>query len=180
MRRVLKISALTLTLPALLIVGYISYILATGNFHPITPGEAYRSAQLDKDKLEYYIKQHHIKSILNLCGQNIGQEWYEEEIETSKKFEVMHFDLALSSFVEPTAEDVKKLLEIFRTAPRPILIHCKAGADRSGLVAAMWKVIVDKETTASAERQLTIWYGHIPVGGTIAMDRFYEKWNPTD
>jgi len=40
----------------------------------------------------------------------------------------------------------------------------------------MWKVIVDNEPKSVAKRQLSILYGHIPIGGTVAMDRFFEKW----
>ncbi|HET6516058.1 MAG TPA: DUF2147 domain-containing protein [Thermodesulfovibrionales bacterium] len=36
------------------------------NFHAIAPGEACRSAQLDGDGLDYYIKKYHIRSLLNL------------------------------------------------------------------------------------------------------------------
>jgi hypothetical protein len=42
----------------------------------------------------------------------------------------------------------------------------------------MWKVIVDKEPKPEARKQLSILYGHFPLGETSAMDRFFEKWNP--
>jgi undecaprenyl-diphosphatase len=42
----------------------------------------------------------------------------------------------------------------------------------------MWKVIVDKEPKSEAAKELSILYGHIPIGKTIAMDHFFEKWNP--
>ncbi|MGO9611667.1 MAG: hypothetical protein ACLPX5_01335 [Dissulfurispiraceae bacterium] len=58
------------------------------------------------------------------------------------------------------------------------LIHCKTGADRSGLVAAMWKTLIDKEPKDEAARQLSILYGHLSIGDTAAMDDFFEKWNP--
>lgn len=157
---------------------YVFYLVETGNFHPVTSGEAYRSAQLDKDKLEYYIKKYNLKTILNLRGRSIDEKWYKEEISVSEKYQVMHYDIALSSSNEPTRKDVQELIEIFKSAPRPILIHCRAGADRSGLVSAMWKVIVDGESKSAAGKQLTSWYGHIPIRGTYAMDRFFEKWNP--
>jgi protein tyrosine/serine phosphatase len=156
--------------------GYAAYILKTGNFHEITQGEAYRSAQLDRDELQHCIKKYNIKTIVNLRGENPDQKWYREEMAVSKEFNVAHYDVSLSASLEPDGKDIRKLMEIFESAPRPVLIHCQAGADRSGLVAAMWKVIVDKETKTSAEKQLTIWHGHIPLGGTIAMDRFFEKW----
>jgi undecaprenyl-diphosphatase len=158
--------------------GYVAYTVEEGNFHSITPGEAYRSAQLDKDELEYYIKKNNIKSILNLRGQNLNTAWYTEETKVSRDHNVAHYDISLSAFREPSEEDVKKLIAIFKSAPRPILIHCEGGADRSGLVAAMWKVVVDKEPKSDAEKQLSVLYGHIPIGGKYAMDRFFRKWDP--
>jgi protein tyrosine/serine phosphatase len=171
-RKVCSVAILLLLLPA-------SFFLITweqGNFHEITEGEAYRSAQLDRDKYEYYIDKYHIKSILNLRGQNSGEQWYREELKVAMDHHVMHYDIPLSATSEPSGEDVQKLLSVFSEAPRPILIHCKAGADRSGLVGAMWKVVVDKEPKSEASKQLFILYGHFPIGGTSAMDRFFERW----
>lgn len=154
------------------------YMEEQGNFHPITYGEAYRSAILDRDELEYYIERYSIKSIVNLLGDHPNKLWYREEIKVSADHNVKHYDVSLPGFHEPTEEDVRKLVEIFKNAPRPVLIHCKAGADRSGLAAAMWKVIVDKEPKSEAEKQLSILYGHIPIGKKAAMDQFFKNWNP--
>lgn len=100
------------------------YMEEQGNFHEITPGEAYRSAQLDRDELEYYIKKYSIKSILNLRGENFDAPWYIEELQVSSELNVKHYDIALSATHEPIDEDVRKLIEIFKSAQRPILIHC--------------------------------------------------------
>ncbi len=161
-----------------LTAGYALYIKETNNFHEITPGEAYRSAQPDKDRLEYYIKEYGIKSVLNLRGRNADKTWYLDEIETCSRLGAEHYDVGLSAYHEPDQKQVRQLLEVFRSAKRPILIHCRGGADRSGLVAAMWKVIVDKDTKISAEKQLTIWYGHIPFTDSDAMDHFFDTWSP--
>lgn len=61
--------------------------------------------------------------------------------------------------------------------PQNIML-IRGSADRSGLVAAMWKVIVDREPKSEAEKQISILYGHIPIGKTSAMDRFFERWIP--
>lgn len=153
------------------------YMQVQGNFHPITPGEAYRSAKLHRDKLEYYVKKYNIKSIVNLIGES-HKPWYREELEVSAAFKLRHYDLSLSATHEPTDEDTRKLVEIFKTAPRPVLIHCEGGSDRSGLVAAMWKVIVDKAPKSEAGKQLSILYGHFPIGKTSAMDHFFAHWDP--
>jgi len=177
MRYRLKFSVAAIALVFLFGAGYFLYIEEQGNFHVITAGEAYRSAILDKGKLDYYVRQYNIKSIVNLLGKKPREAWYKEEIEFCAEHNLKHYDVSLPVSKEPTKEDVQNLLEVFKNAPRPVLIHCKAGADRSGLAAAMWKVIVDKEPKSEAAKQLSIWYGHIPIGKTIAMDRFFEEWN---
>ena len=157
---------------------YYFYIEEQGNFHPITYGEAYRSAQLDGDEFEYYIKKYNIQSIVNLRGKNPGDSWYREETNISAEHNIKHYDISLSSSRGPAEEDIRRLVQIFKSAPRPVLIHCQAGADRSGLAAAIWKVVVDKEPKLEAEKQLSIFYGHLPIGKTSALDHFFQNWNP--
>jgi protein tyrosine/serine phosphatase len=177
--RRLRIFIATLTVLLLLPASYFGvYMQVQGNFHPITSGEAYRSAKLDRDKLEYYIEKYNIKSIVNLIGEDPHKPWYREELQVCAERNVKHYDVSLSATQGPTDEDARKLVEIFKSAPRPVLIHCKGGSDRSGLVAAMWKVIVDKEPKSEARKQLSILYGHFPIGDTSAMDRFFEHWDP--
>ena len=176
--RRLKFIVAVLSLLLILTVGYYLYMKEQGNFHPVTHGEAYRSAQLDRDELEYYIKKYNIRSILNLRGENPDNSWYKEEMEVSKEQNVKHYDISLSASREPTEDDIHKLMWISKNAQRPVLIHCQGGADRSGLAAAMWKVIVDRESKSEAEKQISILYGHIPIGKTSAMDRFFENWIP--
>src|SRR5262245_53973378 len=87
-------SLLTLTMSILL------YVEEQGNFHSITPGEAYRSAQLDRDELEYYIQKYKIKSVLNLRGEAADAVWYQEETIVSSEQNVNHYDIALSASKE--------------------------------------------------------------------------------
>jgi protein tyrosine/serine phosphatase len=178
MNRKAQLALAIIVLLALLSGGYRLYLNEQGNFHAITQGEAYRSAQLDIDEFEYYVKKHNIRSIINLRGENPRKQWYREEITFCDANNIKHYDISLSSSKAPSEEDVRRLVEIFHTAPRPVLIHCLAGADRSGLVAAMWKVIVDKEPKSEAEKQLSLFFGHFPIGKTAAMDRFFQSWDP--
>ena len=157
---------------------YFIYMEEQGNFHPITPGEAYRSAQLDQDELQHYIRKYHIKSIINLRGKRPGENWYEEEINACRQFGSRHYDLSLPTDKSPSRDKIKKLLDLFETAPRPVLLHCKAGADRTGLAAALWKAFVDREPKALARKQLSLRFGHFPVGPTSALDGFFKGWQP--
>lgn len=160
----------------IVILMYIGHIKLTGNFHVVSTGTCYRSGQLSPGLLTKYVHQYEIKSILNLRGENPDKNWYVDEIDTAKTLNINHYDVSLSSTQRPTHEDLVQLSKIFRDAPRPILIHCEGGADRSGLAAAMWKVCVDKASKSDAKQQLSFWFGHFPVFGTREMDRFFDAW----
>ena len=152
------------------------YLEEQGNFHPITPDEAYRSAQLDQDELEHDIRKFKIRSIINLKGKAVGEPLYKQEIAICRKLGVKHYDLGLSADKTPSSHNIEKLLKLFRIAPRPVLIHCRAGADRSGLAAALWKVVIDGAPKSVAGEQLSIRYGHMPFGPTQVLDAFFENW----
>lgn len=173
-RRIVIVVMIVLFIPA----GYYLTLVGIGNFHAITPGEAYRCAQPDYGRLEYYMKTYGIRSIINLRGRNPGEKWYSDEIRFSAANGIKHYDIPLSASAEPSARQMHELMMIFKTAPRPVLIHCMSGADRSGLVSAMWKVAVDGEPKSEADRQLSIRYGHIPIGSTTAMDQSFLSWRP--
>ena len=177
MKRKSKIIIAIFVLLLLFSAGYL-FIEKYDNFYPITQGEAYRSAQLDRDELIYYIKKYNIKSIINLRGDDITAPWYREEKQVSEEHHVKLYDLSLSAIREPTEEEIRTLIMLFNRIPRPVLIHCRAGSDRTGLAAAMWKVVVDKEPKSEAEKQLSLVFGHFPIGKSAVLDRFFQNWNP--
>jgi len=154
------------------------YLEEQGNFHAITPGEAYRSSQMDRDELEHYIRKYGIRSVINLQGRHDSKGWYTEEIDVCLENGARHYDQDLASDRVPSKSEIKELLDIFGTAPRPVLIHCQAGADRSGLAAAMWKMAVDGAPKSEARKQLSVLFGHVSIGPTRALDEFIEDWHP--
>ena len=166
--------ALAVLLGALL--AYPGYtIFCNANFHTIVSGEAYRSGQMDAAQLSRAIQAYGIKSLINLRGTN-APAYYRGEIETAKRLGVRHYDFSLSATDEITMSQMDEIIRTLREAPKPVLIHCKAGADRTGLVSALYCLTLKGETPAQANRELSIWYGHIPwapLANTIAMDHSY-------
>ncbi len=69
-------------------------------------------------------------------------------------------DAPFSSRRAPSREQILALTEALRTAPEPILIHCKSGADRAGFAAALF-LVLEGASVSHAVRQLSLRHGHL-------------------
>jgi protein tyrosine/serine phosphatase len=174
-RRVAKRAGFTTLAAILAMGGYLGLLQVDGNVHAVQPGQFYRSAQLDSSQFARVIRQDGIKTILNLRGAHAGAGWYDHELAVSKQFGVTHLDYGISAERMVTPAQIADLVKILRTAPRPILVHCQGGADRSGLVSALYEAVIQGKPAAQADDQLSIRYGHFPWLGskTIAMDKSF-------
>lgn len=155
---------------------YLGTLQLTGNFNTVVAGEFYRSGQLSAAQIVNYTKQYGIKTIINLRGNNAGSAWYDREVSEAKRDNIAHIDFGISARRELTAEEAAHLIAIMTDAAKPILIHCQAGADRSGLASALYLAAVKKVDQVTAARQLSIRYGHfsLPFIAEYAMDRTFE------
>ena len=156
---------------------YLGALQVNGNFHAVIPGELYRSAQLAPAEIAVYTKRYHIRTIVNLRGEGKGSEWYDDEIVAAKGLGVAHDDFRMSAGQELSLAKAKQLVAILANAEKPILIHCKGGADRSGLAAALYLAAVKKADEEDAGRQISFWYGHlsVPFLPAYAMDDSFDK-----
>lgn len=157
--------------------GYIGFLQLSGNFHEVVAGQLYRSNQPNEGQLASYIKDHNIKTVINLRGENDRSSWYKDEISTSQMYGVRHIDFGMSARKRLNLQRVAQLVQIMRDAPKPILIHCKSGSDRTGLAAAIYVNRVAGMDEEAAERQLSLRFGHIGIPhltSTYAMDQSWE------
>jgi protein tyrosine/serine phosphatase len=180
-RRVTRGFLLFAVLPvALFVGGFYGNMLATTNFHPVVAGEVYRSSQPSANDIAEFQRQYGIKTIINLRGADNGRGWYDEEVAQAKELDINHIDFKMSAGRELTQSQAEELVALMRDVPKPLLIHCQAGADRTGLASALYLAAVAKVGESESERQMSILYGHIslPISHAYAMDRTFEKLEP--
>lgn len=135
--------------------------LAVGcNLHEIDEGKYFRSAQLSGEELESVIKEHGIKTVINLRGAK-DVDWYREEAAVTERMGVTLISIGMSAKRLPHREDLIKLLDAFKTAERPMLIHCQGGADRTGEASAIYQMLYMGKTKKEALKMLTPKYFHI-------------------
>lgn len=157
-----------------------AYLQATGNIHEVDPGRVYRSKQLDDVRLAALIEDLGIRTVVNLRGADPAADWYRREKVTVTAGGAELVDLAMSDTAEPDAALIGQLIGALKFAASPILIHCKAGADRTGLAAALYELVIAGRPATEAGGQLSFAYGHFPWlgSGTVAMDRAF--WHYVD
>jgi protein tyrosine/serine phosphatase len=158
--------------------GYVWYRVDTGNFQIVVPGKVYRSGQLTEGQWVSYLQKYAIKSLLNLRGEQRGSGWYQGEVRMAAQLGVTHYDVKLSAIRDVESEMLSTILAIMRQAPKPLLIHCQAGADRAGLIAAMYLFAIEGQRAEAAAQQLSLFYGHFPYlwSRSGAMDRSFWRY----
>jgi protein tyrosine/serine phosphatase len=169
------------SLAALAVVGaYALYIVATNNFHTVVPGELYRSARPTAAEIADWQEQYGIKTIINLMGSHPEYAWYRQEKEAAEAHGIKLIDYKLSAQRDVSAKELEELLAILSDAERPILVHCRSGADRTGVVSAFYVAGIAGGSEFYAEFQMTPFFGHLPFGflGSYSMDRSFERAEP--
>jgi len=168
------------TLAALAVIGlYAAYLISTNNFHTVIPGELYRSARPSPEEIAEWHKRYGIKTIIDLEGHSHA-DWYRKEQATAKALGIKLVAHEMSARRDVQSDEVEQILDILKTAQRPILIHCRNGADRSGLVSAFYVAGIAGGSEFFAELQLTPLFGHLPFAflRSYAMDRSFERAEP--
>ena len=148
------------------------------NRHVVVPGRVYRSAQLTPAQLERDVRKHDIKTVVNLRGRPFS-DWYPAQSETTQGLGISQEDVTTSANRLPAPVEVRRLVEVFDHSEHPILIHCQQGADRTGLAAAVYLLLYTDADFATARRQCSPRYGHVPIHTAASMDEFfdfYEAW----
>lgn len=148
------------------------------NFHVVEEGKFYRSQQLSAEVLEKYIKRFGIKTVISLRGDD-DTEWWQKERFAAEHNGALFFSLGMSAIYLTSKSDLTKLLTIYQEAPRPILVHCIGGADRTGEASALWVLDQQKKDKSEARQQLSIKYGHRKYKNS-AKDFLIELWQGRD
>ena len=114
-------------------------------FYRITP-ELYRSGQPDKNEMKK-LEAMGIKSVLNLRQHHTDND---EAEDTS--LNLYHIRMRAGNIRD---EEVAEALHIINTAPKPILVHCWHGSDRTGTIIALYRILYEDWSKEAAIEELT-------------------------
>jgi len=146
------------------------------NFRAVVPGRVYRSGQLSPENLEERVLRHGIQSIVNLRGEKENRDWYRRELEVAERHEVGFRSIDLVPERLPSQPDVVALIDSLESLSQPILIHCSAGSDRTGFASVIARMALDGAAFEDARSELSLWYGHFPIGPASEIARFFDRY----
>jgi len=141
------------------------------NFHQVCD-EVYRANQPSPAHLKSY-RDKGIKAVLNLRGF-VQQSYALFEEDSCKKLGLELISIPLSSSSAPQPEKLLEIIDIMEKIPKPFVLHCKSGADRAGLVSALYLIVIKKLSVAEAKKQLSFKYLHLDFTKTGILDYIFD------
>ncbi len=106
------------------------------NFKPVKAGELYRSGQPSKEFLIYLKEKYRIKTIINLRTR-VG--WFEREFADENNINLFQIPL-FYFFIGLNEKKALFFLSLFENKNNlPVLIHCRQGKDRTGVMTALFR-----------------------------------------
>ncbi|WP_088342916.1 MULTISPECIES: sulfur transferase domain-containing protein [Rhodomicrobium] len=161
---------------------YVDLILVDhGIFRMIYPNRhrlaahAWRSSQPSPRDIRRMARRGGLKTIVNLRGdRDCGS--YRLETEACRRYGVKLVDFSVKSRQAPAKDTFRAAKELFDSVEYPILLHCKSGADRVGLMSVLYMILKEGRPVAEARRQLSLRYGHIRQADTGVLDLVFDSY----
>lgn len=128
------------------------------NFHKVSK-TIYRSAQPQEEEFRSLYSSHDLRSVLNLRKYH-SDKYKIKNVNRKYKTTLQLYEIPLSAG-SITEKDLVTLLTVIRDAPKPLLIHCWHGSDRTGCAVAAYRIVFENWQIEDAIRELmTPEYGH--------------------
>lgn len=144
------------------------------NFHRVSGDRLYRSNQPLPLRIRCLARRG-IRTIVNLRGRN-DSGWYLLEAEACRRHGLALVDFPIKSRDTPAKETIHAAKLLFETIEYPALLHCKSGADRAGLMGALYRLLHENRPLAEALGQLHWRYLHVRQAKVGMIDFFFEQY----
>ncbi len=142
--------------------------------HHALGGDMYRENQPSPKRIRQ-LADRGIQTIINLRGAS-PKGFYLLEKEACQQYGIRLIDYRMYSRDVHSVEAIKGACDLFEQIRYPALMHCKSGADRTGIMGVLYKHFKLGQPIAQAIEQLSLKYGHIRQGKTGMLDFFFQDY----
>ena len=136
------------------------------NFCVITPGMLWRGETPTRADAKWLV-EHGVRTVISL-QLDVRPSFESARLDPGVVDSVTYFRVrdfvATQVLTHRHLDDhVAEVLAIIQEAPKPVLISCRAGVDRTGVIAAAYRILVDGKSQEEAIKE---------------MDGFHSPWDP--
>ena len=134
------------------------------NFGVVEPGQIYRSGQLSPMLVKKTLANNNVKVVISLENNNPQKPFQKAELEACRDLGIEHLNFPLAG---NGTGDVDRYVEAIAAMDaavkegKPVLVHCAAGAQRTGGVVAVYELLVRHKSPTDVRRQM-LRYGWKP------------------
>ena len=147
--------------------------LRFANHHEIGGG-MFRENQPSPKRIAILAKMG-IKTIVNLRGES-PKGFYLLEKEACEKHGIELINFRMYSRDVHSREKIRAAKELFEQIEYPALMHCKSGADRTGIMGVLYRHFHMGDTIEQAMEQLRFKYLHVKHGKTGMLGFFFNDY----
>jgi protein tyrosine/serine phosphatase len=136
--------------------------------------DAWRSAQPAPHHIRA-LGREGIRTIVNLRGSRVcGSYWLEQQACAAAGITLVNYQVR--SRAAPTKEELRGARELFARIEYPMLMHCKSGADRVGLMSVLYRHVREGVPIEEARRELSAKFGHFSAADTGILDFVFDRY----
>jgi protein tyrosine/serine phosphatase len=135
---------------------------------------AWRAAQPAPHNIRVLARQG-VRTVINLRGERECGSYYLEQEECAR-LGIKLINFQVRSRQAPPAEQIKGAKELFDGIEYPMLMHCKSGADRAGLMSVLYLHLKEGVPLEEAKGQLSLRFGHLRQADTGVLDRVFDSY----
>ena len=163
--RKLLIAALIIVVAAVAWHKVVEDLVIPKKFGVVEPGSIYRSGQISFALMEKVLTKYGIKRIVALTGEKKDDIDVKTEIETARKLgiELLRYPMAGNGTANDPNLYVHAVIALDESVKehKPVLVHCAAGAQRTGGVVAVYRLLIQGKQPDEVIAEMKK-YGHDP------------------
>lgn len=146
----------------------------TRGFRPrvVVAGTVFRAAQPSPAELTRAARALGLRTVINLRGHAEGEAWFVAEQAACRGLGVRHDEIHVKVDDFVAAHEARRLVALLESEPKPVLLHCKNGVDRTGWAAAVASLLAGAPL-GKGLAELSRAQGHVCNPATCPLDRFF-------
>lgn len=131
--------------------------LATKHWGVVEQGLIYRSGRLPLDRAQATLANHHIRVLIDLTENKPGNRFQLKERAAAKALGIEYHNFPLIGDGTGDIRSYAQAIAVMHQARhegKPVLVHCAAGAQRTGGVVAAYRVLVERKSPDEVRAEL--------------------------